>query len=125
MLKLCILVGMGGALGAIFRYFTYRSLGFTLSGFPLGTFIVNIVGCLLIGVSWALLVDEKHNLTRLFVITGFLGGFTTFSSFGWESFQLFQDGKWKLALTYIFSSNFIGLILLVAGFVLVKKLKGV
>jgi len=70
-----------------------------------------------------LLTEEKDHTTRLFAITGFLGGFTTFSSFTWESFMLFQEGKWKIALTYIVASNIAGLVFVLLGFFIVKALK--
>jgi CrcB protein len=60
---------------------------------------------------------------RLLIITGFLGGFTTFSTFGYESLQLFTEGKWKLAISYILLSNVIGIILVFLGLNFVLKLK--
>ena len=116
-------MGFGGAIGAVARYVIFRWLGFSISGFPVGTFLVNMLGCLLIGICWAILSEEKQFLPRLFFITGILGGFTTFSSFSWESFQLIQDGKLKLAFFYIFSSNLAGLVLLALGYLIVKRLQ--
>ncbi len=123
MSKILLLVGGGGASGAVLRYMIWRWLGVSQVGFPKATFIVNMVGSLLIGVLFALLTEEKDHTTRLFAITGFLGGFTTFSSFTWESFMLFQEGKWKIALTYIVASNISGLVFVLLGFFIVKALK--
>lgn len=91
-----ILVGVGGFLGSVFRYLVTILLArqFTTS-FPLGTLTVNIVGCFLIGILFAL--SEKGNLLtpewRIFLTTGFCGGFTTFSTFSYESIRLLQDGE--------------------------------
>jgi CrcB protein len=91
-----ILVGIGGFLGSVFRYLVTVLLArqFT-SSFPLGTFTVNVVGCFLIGILFAL--SEKGNLLspewRIFLTTGFCGGFTTFSTFSYESIRLLQDGE--------------------------------
>ncbi|HTK38523.1 MAG TPA: fluoride efflux transporter CrcB [Pyrinomonadaceae bacterium] len=90
------LVGVGGFLGSVFRYLVTIILArqFT-SSFPLGTLTVNIVGCFLIGILFAL--SEKGNLLtpewRIFLTTGFCGGFTTFSTFSYESMKLMQDGE--------------------------------
>lgn len=91
-----ILVGVGGFLGSVFRYLVTVLLArqFT-SSFPLGTLTVNVVGCFLIGILFAL--SEKGNLLtpewRIFLTTGFCGGFTTFSTFSYESIRLLQDGE--------------------------------
>lgn len=122
MVKILLLVASGGTLGALARYLVFRWLGFSMSGFPIATFTANILGCFLIGVVWASLASEKYFLIRMFLVTGFLGGFTSFSSFGWESFEMFQAGKWKMALIYIGSSNIIGLAMLVLGYLMIEKL---
>lgn len=91
-----ILVGVGGFLGSVSRYLVTVLLArqFT-SSFPLGTLTVNVVGCFLIGILFAL--SEKGNLLtpewRIFLTTGFCGGFTTFSTFSYESIRLLQDGE--------------------------------
>lgn len=90
-----LLVGAGGAAGAIARWgvggLVHRSPA--LSGFPFGTLCVNLAGCLLIGLG-AGLADGRQAFTpeaRLFLFVGLLGGFTTFSSFGYETFALLRD----------------------------------
>jgi CrcB protein len=93
-----LLVGTGGFIGTLARYglgglVTRLKAGWT---FPLETLIVNLVGCLVIGVLAGL--SESRGLfagtTRAFLFIGLLGGFTTFSSFGYETFQLVRDGQW-------------------------------
>ena len=119
-----LLVGIGGAIGAILRYSASRVIGFSYNGFPLSTLLVNWSGCFLIGICFALLKDSPQYLPyRLLLITGVLGGFTTFSSFGWETLQLINEDKWKIALSYVLLSNIIGILLVFIGFYLLTKLK--
>lgn len=91
-------VGIGGFLGALARYglagLVHRIHG--TSGFPYGTLVVNLVGCLLIGVV-AGFMEGRQTFTpefRLFALVGILGGFTTFSTFGYESFMLIRDTEY-------------------------------
>lgn len=92
-----LVVGAGGFLGAIARYGVGRGLGQASSGshwIPYGTLTVNIVGCLLIGIV-AGLIDHRNVLSaelRAFLMVGLLGGFTTFSAFGYETFTLARAG---------------------------------
>ncbi|NUN95251.1 MAG: fluoride efflux transporter CrcB [Candidatus Omnitrophica bacterium] len=121
----CLLVGCGGFLGAIARYLIARGsaslLGVT---FPYGTFIINVSGSFLLGVlaTW---VGERlvpgSDQIRLFFAIGFLGAYTTFSTFEFETQALFEDGSWLLALTNIFGSLFLGLVAVRAGIVLAKS----
>jgi CrcB protein len=113
-----VMVMMGGALGTGARY----GLSLVLqppgtSGFPLGTLTVNLVGCLLIGVLAALMPDSSQfsTSTRLGLMVGVLGGFTTFSSFGLESIRMIQAGQWTSALTYVVLSNLGGLLAVWVG----------
>ena len=92
-----ILVGMGGFLGSIGRYLlsgaVYRI--FQNYSFPSGTAVVNILGCFIIGIGSGL-IDQRQMLnpeTRLFLLIGVLGGFTTFSTFGYETMALIRDGQ--------------------------------
>ena len=123
MMKSIILVSIGGALGSVFRYFTSIFINkyfYTL--FPLATFLVNIVGCLLIGVLLGLL--DKHLVVsselKLFFVTGFCGAYTTFSTFSLENINLLQSGNYFLALLYIVLSISLGLLAVWLGFMLGK-----
>jgi CrcB protein len=94
-------VALGASLGAVLRWQAGLRLGFVVAGFPLGTLAVNVVGGFLIGLAlvWFRLHPEATN-GRLFVVTGFLGGLTTFSSFSGESLVLLQSGNVLLALLH-------------------------
>lgn len=113
-----LLIGAGGAAGAILRYalsgLAYRLLGET---FPWGTLIVNVLGCFLIGLLWAAAERSPISPTlHVFVFTGVLGAFTTFSTYGLETFNLLRDGEIMLGLGNFLASNLIGLGAVIAGF---------
>lgn len=94
-------VAMGGAVGAMGRAGIAAILT-TAGGFPWQTFAANTIGSLAIGVVWAALVKaEAPPLWSAFLITGVLGGFTTFSTFSLETVQLFEQGAWQTALGYV------------------------
>src|SRR5262245_12755478 len=107
------LVGLGGALGALARWIIGGlTLHYTADWkFPLGTFIVNIVGCLIAGVLAGLVVklDWFSADARTFLFTGLLGGFTTFSAFGVETVYLLRRGDYTVALAYIVLSVVCGI----------------
>jgi CrcB protein len=116
-----ILIGIGGFIGSCLRFYSSQFFQSKSSEFPSGTFIVNLAGCFLIGLFFGLM--QKFTFSsewKLFIATGLLGGFTTFSAFSFESFQLFREGQLMLALSYIFSSIVFGLALTFAGYSLVK-----
>ena len=114
----------GGSIGAACRHgmflFVQRLAG---PVFPAGTLAVNLLGSFLIGFIWYLF-DEAHwsHEWRLFVFTGLLGGFTTFSTFSRETFQLFKVGDWKTALVYVTISNVFGILLVFCGILLCKRM---
>lgn len=102
------LIAAGGASGAVLRYLVAGWIQGERPGFPLGTLAVNALGCLLFGflvrfVDGAGLLGGEG--ARLFLLVGFLGGFTTFSTYGWESFALARDGERALALANVAASN--------------------
>jgi CrcB protein len=114
------LVGVGGAVGSIARW---QMSGLILRNtldwrFPLGTFIVNVLGCLIIGLLAGLSVKEDYftSHTRLLLFTGLMGGFTTFSSFGLETFYLLKRGDYLIASSNIILSVATGMLALILGF---------
>jgi len=117
-------VALGGAIGATSRYALSLWLLKPHTVFPWSTWTINLVGCLLAGVFFAL--SQRYSILqqqpRLFFMVGILGGFTTFSSFGLETFQLLKQGHLNVALSYVLSSVLFGLVLLVAAFVLTELL---
>lgn len=115
-----LLVGLGGFFGAILRYLVGGWVQ-TASGstrFPFGTLVVNLTGCLLIGflIQTTEVSEWLNAQTRLFAIVGLLGAFTTFSSFGGETFILFRDGKTLLALVNIGAQLLFGLAAVWVGY---------
>jgi CrcB protein len=93
-------VALGAAMGALMRWGAGLWLNASWSGFPLGTLLVNCVGGLLIGAALAHFERAPDELLRLLVVTGFLGGLTTFSAFSVESLLLLQRGHWALAIAH-------------------------
>lgn len=90
-------IGAGAAVGALGRWLSALWLNGQWNGFPLGTLFVNCVGGLLIGIASMWFERHPHELLRLLLVTGFLGGLTTFSAFSGESLVLLQRGAWALA----------------------------
>ena len=117
-------VALGGAIGASLRYGAGIFLLKPTNLFPWSTWWINIVGCLLAGIFFA--YSQKfpilQNEARLFLMVGILGGFTTFSSFGLETFQLLKHGQPILALLYVMSSVMVGVMVLALGFYLFQAL---
>lgn len=121
MLRQLLLVALGGAIGSALRYLTALLLARHYTGsIPLATLAVNLVGCFLIGLLIGLCSDTSH--LRLLFITGFCGGFTTFSTFTAEGYSMFREGSYGLALLYIAGSVLIGLLALWLGLFLSRLL---
>jgi fluoride exporter len=118
MLKTITFIGLGGAIGSVLRYFTGVLVNkYWNNNFPIATFITNVLGCFLIGVLIGFLeknYPENPNL-KWFLITGFCGGFTTFSTFANENYNLFQNQNSALAFLYIGLSVFIGIMMVWFG----------
>jgi fluoride exporter len=125
MYKLLLIIGSGSFLGGIARFLTSRYIqGHTLSTFPLGTLIVNISGCFLIGLFYGL--SERGNLInaewRMFLTVGFCGGFTTFSTFANENMALVREGNFFYFALYTALSVFLGLLATYLGTLIIKAL---
>ena len=112
------LVAIGGALGSLGRYGLSSAINhFTGRDFPWGTFVVNALGCLLFGLL-AAAADTKFQLSpagRMLLLTGFLGAFTTFSTYSYDSVKLGQDGDLLPMAANILGQNAAGMVLLFAG----------
>ena len=119
-----VLVGVGGFLGANARFVTAKWIGTWVDArFPLGTFLINMSGSFLLGLLGGLLAARlvpRGDDVRLALGVGFLGAFTTFSTFEFETHALFEDGVWLTALTNIFLSLFLGLLAVRAGLIVAK-----
>lgn len=117
MIKDFVIVGMGSFFGGGLRYLISQLLKLSVFGaFPLGTFVVNVLGCFLIGVFSTL--PENHSInpsTRLLLTTGLCGGFTTFSTFMNENVSLIKNDNFTMSLLYVFASLALGFIAVLAG----------
>lgn len=121
----CLWVGLGGFFGAIARYMVARAsaslLGIT---FPYGTFLINVSGSFLLGIV-ATLVSERivpgADHVRLVFAIGFLGAYTTFSTFEFETNAMLEDGKWMFAFLNVFGSLILGFFAIRVGMLLAKN----
>lgn len=113
---------IGGGLGSLIRYMVQLAVGKGDGhSFPWSTFLVNITGCCLIGVFSAFALKYKWGEgAGLFVMTGVLGGFTTFSSFSVDFVELAKNNHFGMALLYVGLTNFVGLSLTATGYYLLK-----
>lgn len=116
------LIFLGGGAGSLCRYGVGVCLSRWTSGqnFPWATFAANALGCLLIGLLLGHLERQSATSLRFLLVTGFCGGFTTFSTFSHESFRLFTQGHHLAALLYVMASLLIGLLGVAAGLFLAK-----
>lgn len=134
-MKAILLVALGGAVGALLRWavaagverLVTRSrtpLVDLMEGtrFPWGILAVNLLGCFAIGLIYGLAEtrDWLSNATRWLILVGFLGSFTTFSTFGWNSFELMREGQFLIALANVMASVVVGLVLVWVGYSLAR-----
>ena len=119
-----VMIALGGALGAIARYQLAAMIQARVPvGFPWGTFVVNVTGCLVMGVATTLLTDRLvHPNWRFLIPIGFIGAYTTFSTFELETFTAVTDGAWRIAATNVAGSCLAGYVSLWAGFVAARVL---
>jgi fluoride exporter len=122
-IKNILIVGIGGGIGTIARFLCQKYISIWYPHpFPFGTFLVNILGCFLIGVFYGL--SEKGNLLtpewRLFLTTGICGGYTTFSSFAYENVMLLKTGDFLYFGLYAAGSVFLGIVATYSGMTLLK-----
>jgi CrcB protein len=119
-----LLVGVGGFIGANARFVVARLVGTLFeTRFPLGTFVINVSGSFLLGVLGTMVAQKimpNSEAMRLALGVGFLGAFTTFSTFELETHALLDDGSWLTATTNMFASLFVGLLAVRAGIVVAK-----
>lgn len=123
MMRILLLIGVGGGIGSVFRYLTSVVVNRHFQTiFPWATLIANVLGCLIIGLLLGFI--ERHQLTnpglKYFFITGFCGGYTTFSSFASENMSLFQSQNTGIAFLYIAASILTGLFAVWLGLTIAK-----
>lgn len=120
-----LLIGLAGLIGTLARYWLSEAVGHRYDEtFPLGTLVVNLLGCFLAGLFFYLL-QERFNLNetlRAVVLVGLLGGFTTFSSYGLQTFALLREGQFASAALNLILSNLFGLLMVWAGYSTAKAL---
>ena len=119
-----ILIAVFGAVGTLARYGIQALLQVRSVGtFPYGTLLVNLSGCFLLGLIGQLTLNRLviSSDWRTAIAVGFFGGYTTFSSFGWETAKMLEDGKWLPATTYVAASVVVGLLLSIAGIRLANR----
>lgn len=120
-------IALGGAMGAVARYLLGESITAYLGeAFPWGIFMVNALGSLAIGILFVLLVEQypDSGIWRSLLIVGFLGAFTTFSTFSLQTLALLETGRWLVAVTYSFGSLVTCLVGVALGVWLTRRLTG-
>jgi fluoride exporter len=120
MIKVLLLI-LGGALGTLARYGLSGLIAERTGTFPFGTLVVNVTGCFLIGLLAVMALGPEW---RLFLIYGFCGGYTTFSSFGLQTLELARDGQWLFAAGNVLGSNVACLLAVYFGWVSGRFLHG-
>ena len=125
MIRDIVLVGIGSGIGGICRYLISLAMNHGCNGFPWGTFTVNVAGCLMIGILWGA-TNRIQNISPallLFLMVGFCGGFTTFSTFSKEGLALLQANNNMLFVLYTIGSVVLGIIAVALGYQTTSLLK--
>jgi CrcB protein len=118
-----LMLMLGGAIGTYARYWLSRWFGGQpwAQSFPYGTFVINVTGSFILGAAAVFILERlspAHQDLYLLIGTGFCGGYTTFSTFEWETFKLIRDGSWLYAFANVFGSVFAGFLGLLLGVIL-------
>ena len=119
-----LLLSLGAIFGAMSRYLLSGAISKNVNSlFPYGTLVVNIVGAFVFGILFSLLEDFTiPSDLKVFLFVGFLGSFTTFSSYIFEIFSMLKEGEYKLSILYFLYSNVISLLMFVGGYIIIKYL---
>ncbi len=121
-MKNLFLIFFGGGVGSVFRFLisNYTQKLWNISSFPMGTFVVNLTGCFVIGLlsSYFMKIDSS---LKFLLITGFCGGYTTFSTFSVENYSLWQNGSYNILFLYVFLSVILGFFAVILGFQIMKN----
>ena len=120
-------IGLGAAIGANGRYVAGQVIARQAgSGFPYGTLAINASGSLVIGILMTILTERliAGTSVRLFLVVGILGGYTTFSSFSYETIALVDGGRWVAAAAYVAATMLSGLLACAAGVLIARSLGG-
>jgi fluoride exporter len=117
-MKEILIVGFGGGIGSIARFLSQKGAERLLdNSFPIGTFLVNVIGCFIIGVVYSL--SERGNFLspeiRLFLTVGLCGGFTTFSTFSYDNFNMLSEKLWQFLIVNVGGSLFFGILAVYLG----------
>ena len=123
MMRAVLLVALGGAVGSVLRYLSSAAVNkYVQSSFPWATFAVNVVGCFLIGLLMGFFIKQpaQDDGMKWLLVTGFCGGFTTFSAFAHENVALFQTQQYGTAFLYTAASVILGMIAVWLGLLLTR-----
>lgn len=124
-MKNIVIVAIGGAIGSVFRYgVSILTLKWSNYPYPIATFLVNVIGCFVFGLS-AVYIEKlpwSSSLYSLLILTGFCGGFTTFSAFAAENIKLMLEGRLAMSMVYILASIVLSFLAFYLGLLLGKNL---